>query len=69
MSAPYLRSEAWDMDILTDYRITALIPSQAELSRRAEWARVALERETEASPAAPRSELATGSLTCVPVTH
>lgn len=57
------------MDILTDYRITALIPSQAELSRRAEWARVALEREAEASPILVRSEVATGSLACVPVSN
>lgn len=32
------------MDILTDYRITALLPSERELALRAERARVALER-------------------------
>ena len=32
------------MDILSDYRITALIASESELARRAEHVRVALER-------------------------
>ena len=57
------------MDILSDYRITALITSEAELARRAERVRVALERTAADIPAPARSELATGSLTCVPISQ
>jgi hypothetical protein len=62
------------MDILSDYRITAIIPSSDELARRAEWARIALERAEIAAPTAVetatiRTQTSTGSLTCVPVSH
>jgi hypothetical protein len=52
------------MDILSDYRITALLASEREVAERAERARVALERA-----AAPVVRTApTGSLVCVPST-
>lgn len=51
------------MDILSDYRITALIVSERDLPLRAEWARVAFER---ALRPAERPVTATGSLICVP---
>ena len=54
------------MDILTDYRITALHVSERELALRAEYARVADER---ASRPAERPVTSTGSLVCVPVSH
>jgi hypothetical protein len=69
MSVPYLRAEARDMDILTDYRITALIASERDLALRAEYARVALERATTTAPASVRQESPTGSLACVPVSN
>ena len=52
------------MDILSDYRINALIVSERELAQRAEWARVALER----AEAPVTRTVATGSLACVPST-
>ncbi|HEV7742506.1 MAG TPA: hypothetical protein VGO65_08800 [Pseudolysinimonas sp.] len=61
------------MDILSDYRITAIAPSQRLLAERAEWARIALERAENAAPAtsaaSARTQPATGSLACVPVSH
>jgi hypothetical protein len=55
------------MDILSDYRITALIVSERDLALRAERARIADER---ALRPAERPVTATGSLVCVPsVSH
>lgn len=53
------------MDILSDFRITALLASERELAQRAERARIALER-TE--PARRTVTTATGSLVTVPST-
>ena len=50
------------MDILSDYRITALIASERELAQRAERARIALER----AEAPVTRTTATGSLVCIP---
>ncbi|MEO8263591.1 MAG: hypothetical protein ABI566_13575 [Pseudolysinimonas sp.] len=52
------------MDILSDYRITALLVSERELAQRAERARIAVERAEV--PVARTT--ATGALICVPST-
>lgn len=50
------------MDILSDFRISALIATERELAERAERVRVALERSD-----APRYDTtATGSLIAIP---
>lgn len=51
------------MDILTDYRITALIVSERDLALRAERARIADER---ALRPAERPVVTTGSLVTIP---
>jgi len=51
------------MDILSDYRMNALIVSERELALHAERVRVALER---APRPAPRPVTSTGSLVVVP---
>jgi hypothetical protein len=51
------------MDILTDYRITALIASERELVLRAERARIADERAVRP---AERPVTSTGSLVTIP---
>ena len=51
------------MDILSDYRITALLVSERELALRAERARVAFER---AQRPVERPVTATGSLVTIP---
>jgi hypothetical protein len=53
------------MDILSDHRITALVARESELSQRAEYARVALERDAE-RPAGRAAS--TAALACVPST-
>jgi hypothetical protein len=55
------------MDILTDYRITALTVSERDLAQRAERARIALERAAEGAGPAEARTSATGSI-CVPAT-
>ncbi len=65
MSPPYLRNEAWGMDILSDYRTNVLNVSERELAIRAERVRVAHER---ALRPVPRPVTSTGSLVCVPST-
>jgi hypothetical protein len=52
------------MDILSDYRITALLVSERQLAERAERARIADER---AQHPVGRAATATGSV-CVPTT-
>jgi hypothetical protein len=54
------------MDILTDYRITALTVSERDLAQRAERARIALERAAEEAEPAEARTTATGSV-CIPV--
>ena len=55
------------MDILSDYRISALTVSEHELARRAEWSRIADERAMTDAPEYVATS--TGSLACVPVSH
>jgi hypothetical protein len=64
MSLPYLRAEGRGMDILSDYRITALIASERELAQRAEQVRIADER---AQLLSRRPTAATGPA-CIPTT-
>jgi len=52
------------MDILSDYRITALVVSERQLALHAERARVAAERALR--PADRLVVTSTGSLVCVP---
>jgi hypothetical protein len=54
------------MDILSDYRMTALAVDERQLALHAERARVADER---ALRPAEHAVTTTGSLVCVPVSH
>jgi hypothetical protein len=55
------------MDILTDYRITALTVNERDLALRAERARIALERAAAESRTDDPRITATGSI-CLPAT-
>jgi hypothetical protein len=54
------------MDILSDYRITALLVNERELATRVERARIADER---AARPAERPVTSTRSLVCIPATN